>query len=138
MPSMHRHHLLIAPIALALLAPLVAACEDPPPIEPDCSGVMEIRILDPEPGLVVSEDLSVSGSAEHTTPLAIRSVTVAGVPARRDGFNFERWSATVPLVELLELAAAETGRAIVPVVALDACGQEAETSLQVIVDAPAP
>lgn len=121
---------------LALLALLTAGCEDPPPIEPDCSGVMEIRILDPEPGLVVSEDLPVSGEAEHSTPLAIRSVAVAGVPARRDAFNFERWSATIPLADLRELAD-DTGQAVVPVAAQDACGQEAEVSVRVVVD-PAP
>lgn len=123
------------PAALALLG---AGCEDPPPIEPDCSGVMAIRILEPAQGVAVSEDLRVSGEAEHSTPLAIRSVTVAGVPARRDAFNFERWSATVPIEDLRSLAAEDTGRAVVPVVAEDACGQEAETSVQVVVEVQAP
>lgn len=118
---------------LAVLAPLGTGCEDPPPIEPDCSGVMEIRILEPEAGTVVGESLAVSGEAEHTTPLAIRSVTVAGVPARRDAFNFERWSATVPIEDLRERAD-DAGRAVVPVVAQDACGQEAEVSVLVVVD----
>ena len=48
----------------------------------------------------VTADLVVTGTATHTGGLAIRSLSVLGVPAESTGFNFEAWKVTVPLAVL--------------------------------------
>ncbi|WP_437300220.1 hypothetical protein [Sorangium sp. So ce426] len=124
-------------IALSLV---VAACdfdEEPPDVEVECRGDdIEIEVLEQNPERIVRSDLLVRGTAEHSADLTIRNIMVAGVAATRDAFNFRSWTATVPLAVLRSLPPGEGGLVSVPVVATDACEEEARADFLVNLGIP--
>lgn len=72
--------------------------------------------------LEVEGDLFVTGTALHRDGLTIRQLTVAGIAATNESFNFETWSATIPYATLLALASIRAdGFAALEAVAIDAC-----------------
>jgi hypothetical protein len=94
----------------------------------------------------VSSDLLVKGTAKHADGLAIRSIEVGGVQAKNTGFNFDTWSATIPISALTSLvdttldgsAGLKQGTAKVDATATDPCGSVSIGSFTVTVDlAPA-
>lgn len=110
---------------------MLGAC-DAPAIEPECgdgeSGTIEGRVItDQVPG-VVRTDLTVRGVASHTQGHVIRRVVVAGIAAKNDGFNFDQWSALVPIGVLTNLQDADPDAArdavVVEVKAFDGCDHE--------------
>ena len=103
---------------------LVSGCEEAPVFEADCENVPLVtgEITRGVQGRAVEGDLVVSGSAVHPGGLAIRSIEVGGIQAENLGFNFDRWSATIPLDQLQALSAAnEGGPAEIVVRAVDVC-----------------
>lgn len=113
-------------ISLAILC----GC-DAPPIEADCdaaSGAIEGSVVSGRTAEIVAADLTVRGVAHHTEGHVVRRVVVAGVAAKNEGFNFEQWSAVVPIGLLGGLPAAGTPDEVeLAVVAVDGC--ERETAL---------
>ena len=106
-----------------------------PPLDPNCeAGDPEIRFATAAPSQPVQSDLTLAGSIEGFDDLAIHRVVVAGVPATNEGFNFQRWSVTIPLSRLLLLAAEPQGSdggiafptALIDVYMEDACGARYE------------
>ena len=114
----------LAPALLLLIAceppELTAACDAA--VDADLSGSLIEGPVDD----VVDSELVVQGSASHARGLAIRQITVAGVPATSDSFNFERFSVAVPWSVLASMA--EDDVAAVDVIAEDACGVTATLS----------
>jgi len=111
-------------VTLPILGMLwLAACEDTP-TELECensTAVVTGQVTSGETAQVVSRDLTVRGTAQHGGNLTIRQVLVAGIPATNGGFNFETWSAIVPVGALAALPVGEDGRSTVEVKATDAC-----------------
>jgi hypothetical protein len=121
----------------ALLTLTAAGCGDSPPsVDPVCNGKVDIVVLQGNTDNVVRSDLLVSGTATHSSNLAIRNMTVGGVAANKDRFNFDAWSATVPFRTLQSLVPDPGGTVTVPVVATDACSAEFSTSFPVKLDLP--
>jgi hypothetical protein len=80
-------------------------------------------ILTAAPQEPVSGDLRVRGEATHEAGLAIRRITVAGIVAENNGFNFEFWSVLIPLERLRELRTA-SNEVQLEARAFDACGNQ--------------
>lgn len=95
--------LFLVPCALAAIG-----CDDfttPPSLSPTCdAGVPIIRFATPLPDRPIERDLTVRGTVEGFGSLAIHRVVVSGVTASNDGFNFDTWSATIPLSTLVAVA----------------------------------
>jgi hypothetical protein len=89
----------------------------------ECDGAIKVGITSETPALV-SSDLLVTGTATNSRNTTIRSVTVSGLQAKPDGFNFSQWSITVPFATLLvaEADAADPDLVHLPVVASPSCG----------------
>jgi hypothetical protein len=109
------------------LIPLVAlfGCLDTsgPTTEVDCAaltGGVTGQVLQGPTEDAVEADVLVTGHLAHLDGLSIRYLTVAGVSATDDGFNYDSWSATVPYATLVALAD-DTSSVTVDVVAVDAC-----------------
>jgi hypothetical protein len=116
----------VAPITCVLLT----SCELSRQEELDCttqkSGTTRGVIISGPTSELVTQDLVVRGSAEHSEGLAIRRVLVAGVAATNQGFNFDSWSATLPVATLAGLPVDEDGRVTVKAIAEDACLHRSE------------
>jgi hypothetical protein len=104
----------------------------------ECTGALTAAVTSEIPA-VISEDLVVRGTVTSPSTQTVRAVSVAGIPATADGFNFSQWSATVPLTTLLALKGNDIGggRATVsaPISITSSCGGPTEvTSAQLTVD----
>jgi hypothetical protein len=116
--------------SFALLLLLVCSSVDD---EAACDGTITVAVTSKHPDKV-SSDLFVSGTAAISRDSAIRSVTVGGLQANADGFNFSQWSLTVPFAALLAAPVAADGGAdtvTLPVVASPACGSIGKESVTV-------
>ena len=106
----------------------LVGCETPPVelvCEKDQGGIVEGQIIAGQTSEVVAAELTVRGVAAQTEGHVIRRVVVAGVAAKNDGFNFEQWSAVVPIGVLAGLPAASApDRVEVAAVAFDGCERE--------------
>lgn len=71
--------------------------------------------------MLVSRELSVRGTLSRPTDATIYRVDVAGIPAMNNGFDYDLWSATIPIETLLGLAD-DQGSAIIRAVAASNCG----------------
>ncbi len=108
---------------------LFAGCEldlQPPADTIDCSEILpnsvQVTITGGPTSEEVDEDLVVTGTASHDAGLTVRSLSVAGVAATNDSFNFQTWTATVPYATLLSLSEdSEDGSATLWTEATDAC-----------------
>lgn len=132
-----RARALLAVLVLVTTAP---GCQDVdiigvPPLDPNCeAGEPIIRFTSAPPTRPVEVDLAVTGSVEGFDGLAIHRVVVAGVSATNDGFNFDRWSATIPIATLVSLAreaqVSDGGvpfdQALISVYIVDTCGRRHE------------
>lgn len=106
---------------LAIIA--IAGC-DSDPTEPTCPGTGTVTggVISGQTDQTVETDLVVRGVATDTSGLTIRRVLVAGIPALNNGFNFEQWSATIPIDTLAGMARlAGSTTATVDVQAINAC-----------------
>ncbi|HEU4729893.1 MAG TPA: hypothetical protein VFT22_18480 [Kofleriaceae bacterium] len=105
-----------------LLALFLAAGCDPDPSAPDCTPEASVtgRVISGPTDQLVDKDLRVRGVAAHSRGLAIRRILVAGIAASNDGFNFDNWSATLPIDTLAGMARTATPVTI-GVSAIDAC-----------------
>lgn len=122
-----------------MLIPLfLLACGEPKPLV--CDGESTVVVDDGDLDIVVRGDLAVTGTASQSGGFAIRSVRIGGIAADNTGFNFEAWSATVPLDVLVASAEssgadAATGLATLEVESVDACGVTTRSAaVQVTVD----
>ena len=111
-----------------LLFPLALLACDTPPVTRECSadeGSIEGRATSGISDQVIAADLTVAGIALQTKGHVIRRITVAGISAKNDGFNFETWSAVVPIGLLVGLPAdpSDPSKATVEIVAFDGCEQ---------------
>lgn len=130
----HKPLLSITILALACLA----ACGSAPDDSPECTsdaGRVVVRILKGPSEDPVKEDLAVLGTATHEDGLAIRRVLVDGIEAKKDTFNFETWSVSIPLLTLQGQAGTTVdARVEIPVEAEDPCGWLEAASFSVKVD----
>jgi hypothetical protein len=114
-------------VAIAVLA--FGACSDDTleqenrALEACAPGQVGLALISSVPETPLAEDLVVRGTATHSQGLAIRSVSVLGIEARKDAFNFAAWSATLPFSVLKAQANATTGALAVTVEAVDACDE---------------
>lgn len=103
---------------------LLVACE-PPELEVDCASAspadLSGSVTEGATDTAVDSVLTVAGGVEHARGLAVRRVSVGGLDATSEGFNFERFSAELTWSTLSDLAV--DGVAGVDVIAEDACGQ---------------
>lgn len=109
---------------LCLALALLAAC-DAPDVTRDCDqsdGVITGHVTSGQTGEIVDADVTVRGTATQSNGHVIRRVSVAGISAKNDGFNFEQWSAVVPIGVLAGLPDAG-GKVNVAVAAVDGCDQ---------------
>jgi len=106
-----------------LLAVLLVATCDSDPATPSCDGqgVVTGAVITGRSDLLVDKDLLVRGVASDASGLTIRRVLVAGIAATNDGFNFERWSVTLPIDLLASLPRAQDGAVMIKVEAIDTC-----------------
>jgi hypothetical protein len=97
-----------------------------------CDGTITLAVTSTVPD-AVSADLLVSGTASITRNTAIRHVTVGGLQATPDGFNFSEWSVTVPFASLLAATPepGEPDQVSLPVVASPSCGEAGKTTVSV-------
>ena len=127
-------------LSVLLLSWLVlASCGEAPVFEPECGAVSPVfgEITRGIQSEAVGVDLIVSGTAVHPNGLAIRRVEVGGIQAENSGFNFDRWSVTLPLDQLQALAAvnADGNTATIEVSAVDVCGIKSDLgSFEIEVD----
>jgi hypothetical protein len=133
---MYRLNLLSCLLAAALL---VASCGEPPVFEAECGAVSPVfgEITRGIQSDAVGADLIVSGTAVHPNGLAIRNIAVGGIQAENSGFNFDRWTVTLPFDQLQALAAlnAEGNTATIDVSAVDVCNIESDLgSFEIDVD----
>ena len=125
-----------AVIGIVLL--LAVGC-DSDPAEPSCNveGTITGGVIAGPTDQLVDKNLLVRGVATHSEGLTIRRVLVAGIAATNDGFNFDNWSATIPIDTLAGMARTSTPVTI-HVAAVDACERTLEiASFMVNVD-PTP
>jgi hypothetical protein len=103
--------------------------------------------ITPTPGArfaIGAASAKVSGTAEHTLGLAIRRITVAGLDATSDSFNFGAWSIDVPahaIASRLPANPSLPAEVSLDVVGYDACSDGAAattTAVAVTVEAPTP
>lgn len=125
-------------LAATFLPPAaVMSCETPNDTAVCGGAVVSVSAL---PSAVVSTDLVVHGAAAADPGAAIRHVTVEGIQAHNDGFNFDTWSATIPIATLIQQvspAAVDSnhvGTVELHVYAFPACGASASTTLPVSVN----
>jgi hypothetical protein len=97
---------------------------------------MDIDVLFDAAAKVIRSDLVVNGTAAHSLGLTIHSITAGGTPARKDGFNYSAWSATLPFSTLESLSRNEAGEVMVAVTAVDTCGTTITTSFPVRLGIP--
>jgi len=125
---------------------LIVGCEsfDPPEVDATCEGALDgtitgaMTVITPreEP---VRQDLVLRGTAAHLEGHAIRSISVAGIPAEPipGAFNFERWEVSVPLDIVLadDPHDADNNLYRLRAVAQDSCGYSFDfTHVDVVVD----
>lgn len=111
-----------------LLVPIALAACDTPPASRECTndeGAIEGSATSGPTEQVVAADLTVSGVATQTDGHVIRRITVAGISAKNEGFNFETWSAVLPIGLLAGLPADsnDPNKSTIEVVAFDGCEQ---------------
>src|SRR5690606_21624282 len=70
---------------------------------------------------VFDGDILVTGSANHSEALAIHELSVGGIPAVNDGFNFDRFSVVIPWTTLTSLPRTDDDVVELDVLALDTC-----------------
>ncbi len=106
-------------------------CDELPTDKANCTGEITVVPLPSNGGKTVRGDLSVKGTADHSGDLTIQRITVGGIEAKKDGFNFNTWSVVVPLGVLMDLAPDENGDRLVPVTATDTCFQDFVTDFPI-------
>lgn len=116
----------------ALLIGLLAACKGPEDTA-ECPVEVSLAVTSSVPDLV-SADLVVRGTVIPSRDVTIRSVSVNGIQAEADSFNYSDWSATVPLATLLAALPNGADEATLPIVVSDACGQSTKDELRVVVN----
>ena len=106
---------------ITLVLCLTPGC-DSDPTEPACAADATITggVIAGPTDQIVDKDLHVRGVAAHSDGLTIRRILVAGIAATNDGFNFDNWSATIPIDTLAGMARTTTPVTI-DVTAVDAC-----------------
>ena len=122
---------------LTLLGIVVAACGDDArdtlSCPDDAGGFTQttahvagfVSFTPPSTPLSVGDTLVIEGTANHEDALAIRAITIAGVPADLVDFNFRRFRAVVRYEDFVTANLAATpGQARVEAIAEDACGQQ--------------
>jgi hypothetical protein len=110
-------------IALTLQAVVVlaAGCDsDPDKTDCEVGGTITGGVISGPTDQLVDKDLRVRGVATHSEGRTIRRILVAGIAATNDGFNFDNWSATIPIDTLAGMATANAP-VTVKVTAIDAC-----------------
>ncbi len=92
----------------------VPACDVPQELECPDGHAVNVTIDVPS-GIPIAGDLTLTGTADHTAGLAIRSLAVLGVAAESTGFNFDRWKVKIPFDVLIANAGSkitEEGREV--------------------------
>jgi hypothetical protein len=123
-----------------MIAALAVAACDAPSIDRDCDdeeggGRIEGAIITGQTNQVVAADLTVRGTATHTQSLVVRRILVAGIAAKNEGFNFEQWSAVVPIGVLGRLpASGGPDRVEIEAIAFDGCDQEFSLGEPLVID----
>jgi hypothetical protein len=124
---------------LGLLASvLVTACGDSKDLDPlvcdDTDWALDV-VAGPS-STPLKGDVTVRGTASHPSA-AIQSISVGGIAATNDAFNFSSWPALVPF-GVLALAAADAGgdgsKATISVVARDACNSSKTTAVTFLIN----
>lgn len=124
-------------VAVAFVAVPLASCAKVTDDDPACDGSISVAVTS-ETAPVVTSDLVVRGTVSTTRNVAIRAVSVGGIAAKADAFNFAEWSATIPQATLLALSGEDAGSGLVVVVpevtATPSCGAPGTTTLPLTVD----
>jgi hypothetical protein len=113
----------------------VAGCSDSPKDDPICDGEISLAFTTDVPATVTT-DLLVRGTASISRNVTIRAISVAGIQAKAESFNFGEWSVTVPFATLLaaEADADSPDDVTLPVVASQECGPAGSATLEVQLD----
>jgi hypothetical protein len=123
-------HLAVLTASLSLFA---GACDDET-TDTTCGGMVDLVVVSPAADAVVSTDLVITGTATQTEGRAIRRILVGGFSAENTGFNFDAWTATVPLSVLLSAKDPGAGTATLEIEAFDSCtSPESSGSLALVV-----
>ena len=93
----------LASFLLAFAVVAIAGCSEDlgqEPIDTSCPELPTADLVFIESGAgtyqIGEASVSLRGTAEHTLGLAIRRITVAGIDATSESFNFAAWAADVP------------------------------------------
>ncbi len=116
----------------ALFIALLASCRGPQD-DAECPVDVALAVTSSAPDLV-SSDLVVRGTVVPSRDVTIRSVTVNGIQAAADSFNYTDWSATVPFATLLAALPKGSDEATLPIIVSDACGHSTHDELRVVVN----
>jgi hypothetical protein len=121
-------HRLIPIFPLLLLGCSINSPDD----DVECDGNLDLKVASQAPD-TVEGDLVVRGTASPSRNTAIRSLTVAGVEATPETFNYKEWSVVVPFAALLALPtdAAAPDDVVIPIRASPSCGDSGQTELTV-------
>jgi hypothetical protein len=116
-------------VAAIVLASVPCGCGwDQGPADDGCTGGMgavEVVVLANSSRAAPSTPVRLSGTARPATNRTIRRLTVQGVNATNDGFNFDNWSVTLSADVIAGLLSPDAGQQSVdlPVRAYDSCGE---------------
>lgn len=123
-----------------LLSALLFACDPGPSDDVACvsEGLVRVTVHAPPPGVPLVGDLTLTGLAEHSEGLTIRTLSLLGEPVENTGFNFDHWKVTLPATTLMGAASeglTADGRAVaLTALAREACGGALEQALFVLAD----
>jgi len=125
---------------VVVLCLLVAGCDEP--VDTRCGAASDSVSTVEQTGtatlVVDAPSVKIRGTAHQDLGLAIRRVTVAGLDATSDSFNFSAWSIDVP-ADVIEGVAGMGATAALVIEAFDTCnGDEIAAATQMATVAIVP